>query len=236
MVIPQIKDWRTAVSIGRVPRLTYLTLFYNPVSTTKMYRTFTANYCESLRALDRHVVSDEEVIEGAKFPPSSRYQTCSATLALPQALFEALTEIPLASRPIKHWEGNAGPYLDPEEKNHPSSRHPFGDDEVLASVTRRVKVLQEFHAGQSPVIILQRQIRRFLLEKAIANAVVKIQACVRMWLVTREAMKQLKEILRETGELYLVQVPVVRKLLTAFRRADCVKRRMLMSHGARLSY
>lgn len=208
---PQVKDWHTTVSLGLAPRLTYLTLFYNPVSKMKMYRTFTANYCESLRGLDRHAVSDEEVIESAKFSPRSRYRTCSAALALPQALFKGLTDTTVAPPQIKHEGSNATlslpAYSDPLAKNYPSVGYALGDDEVFASVTRRVELLRTFHARHSPVIILQRQIRRFLKQRTISKAVVKIQAYARMWIVGWRATSQLKELLRETGELYLLKVP-----------------------------
>ncbi|CAN0527323.1 unnamed protein product, partial [Ectocarpus sp. 12 AP-2014] len=56
--------WRAVGGLGKAPKLTYLTLFFNPVCKRKMYRPFTTNCCESLRGLDLHAVSDEEVIEG----------------------------------------------------------------------------------------------------------------------------------------------------------------------------
>lgn len=175
-----------------------------------MYRTFTANYCESLRGLDRHAVSDEEVIEGTKFFRRSRYRTCSAALALPQALIQGLTDVVL-SRPHEENCNKEGKFArltpgQPAARTHPSFGRPSEDREVLAGVERRVGLLRRFHAKQSPVIIGQRQIRRFLLRRARAAAVVKIQAYLRMWFVGRRAMDQLKNLLRETGELYLTQV------------------------------
>lgn len=198
------------VSLGLAPRLTYLTLFYNPVSKMKMYRTFAANYCESLRGLDRHVISDEEVIQSAKFFLRSRYRTYSAALALPQALFEGLTEVVMAP-PYTENEGSNATMSVPARSDYlAKSCHSvcqsLRDDQVLASVTRRVELLRKFHARHSPVIILQREIRRFLIRMTALKAIVIIQARARMWMVGWRAMDQLRQLLSNTGELYLLKV------------------------------
>lgn len=140
------------------------------------------NRCESLRGLDLHTVSDEEVIEGSCFPRGSRFKTCSTALTLPRTLFKALTE--LNYRPMRE-----GP-----------QRVEAG---VLASVLRRVILLRAFHARNSPVIIGQRFVRHYVRD---SNAATRIQKYVRGWLMKRRTIRELTVILRDIGKLYLIQV------------------------------
>lgn len=206
-------EWRAVGGLGKAPKLTYLTLFFNPVCKRKMYRQFTTNCCGCLRGLDLHAVSDEEVVEGSKYLESSCWKACSSTLALPQPLFKALTEV--ASFTPTQQQRNAKPCGQSTRSTaeahlvgggHRPRCAPSYDDLVLASVLRRVQLLRKFHARNSPVIIGQRQIRRFLVKRFSYGAAVKIQTLVRKWLVELRAVVALKDILRETGELYLVQV------------------------------
>ncbi|CAN0527314.1 unnamed protein product, partial [Ectocarpus sp. 12 AP-2014] len=86
---------------------------------------------------------------------------------------------------------------------------------------RRVQLLRRFHARNSPVIMGQRQVRRFLGERFGVAAAVKIQARIRRWMVERRAVAALKNILRETDELYLVQemmTPTQLRSLAWFQR------------------
>ena len=53
--------------LSHAPSLVYLTLFDSPISLKKNYRHCTVNVILTLKALDNHVVSDEEIIEDAKF-------------------------------------------------------------------------------------------------------------------------------------------------------------------------
>lgn len=200
----QVMEWRAVGGLGTAPQLTYLTLFLNPVCKREIYRPFTTNCCESLRALDLHAISDEEVVEGFRFFEASRYRTCSSTLALPQALFTGLTKA--AFTPRKQCKPNQEPDSTPSHAHHQLRSGANHDVLVLASVTRRVQLLRKFHARNSPVIIGQRQIRRFLRQRFGVAAAVKIQTRVRKWIVKLRAVSALKDILRETGELYLVQV------------------------------
>lgn len=201
--------------LGGLPQLTYLTLFFNPVCKRDLYRPFTTNCCESLRGLDLHAISDEEVVEGLHFFNASRFRTCSSALALPQALFQGLTERAFAqSQEYKpdqspgrlSAQSTSNEVLVMRDGHHPLRIAPSRDDIVLASVSRRVQLLRKFHSRNSPVIIGQRQIRRFLRERFGVAAAVKIQTRVRRWVVKLRAISALKNILRESGELYLVQV------------------------------
>lgn len=191
-------EWRAVGGLGKAPKLTYLTLFFNPVCKRKMYRPFTTNCCESLRGLDLHAVSDEEVVEGANFFKASRFRTCSSALALPQPLFRGLTELNFS--PTQHGVHGNG--------HHPVCRAPDSDAISLARVLRRIQFLRKFHARNSPVIIGQRQVRRFLREIFGVAAAVKIQTHARKWIVQLRSVAALKDILRKSGELYLVQVSV----------------------------
>ncbi|CAN0152886.1 unnamed protein product, partial [Scytosiphon promiscuus] len=226
----KVMEWRAVGGLGALPQLAYLTLFFNPVCKREMYRPFTTNCCESLRGLDLHAVSDEEVVEGVHFFEASRYRTCANALALPQALFKGLTEMAFApSQQCK-------PHQDPDsiasqstsgdvsisrDGHHQVQGAPNRDFLVLSSVLRRVELLRKFHSRNSPVIIGQRQIRRFLRERFGVAAAVKIQTRVRKWFVKLRAISALKDILRESGELYLVQemmTPTQLRTLTWFQR------------------
>lgn len=170
------------------------------------------NCCESLRGLDLHVVSDEEVIEGSHFFRSSRYRSCSSALALPQPIFKGLTEITQTPNQDEQTETSSQLSPSPRANNaveYQARIFPYDDACILAGVVRRVRLLQRFHARNSPVIIGQRQIRRYAKHKARLVAAVRIQKNVRSWRVGLRAVRALKEILRGTGELYLIQVRYV---------------------------
>lgn len=176
-----------------------------------MYRTFTTNCCESLRGLDLHAVSDEEVVEGSPFSKDSRWSTCSSALALPQPLFKGLTEAALdlardecaeAGRSILPRTGTkVRGGCQPKPKKFPNV-----DARIVSSVSCRVGLLRKFHARNSPVIIVQRQVRRYICHQVIVAAAVRIQSCIRRWMVKLRATNALQLILRMRGELHLVQV------------------------------
>lgn len=206
----QVTEWQAVGSLGKAPQLTYLTLFSNPVSKKKAYRAFTTNCCEYLLGLDLHAVSDEEVVEGSPFCEGSRWKTCSSALALPQPLFKGLTEVALDSALDECAE--TGRSVSPLKETklrgdcHLTKSSPRGDARVVSSVSRRVELLRKFHARNSPVIIVQRQVRRYICHQAVVAAAVRIQSCVRRWMVKLQATNALQLILRKRGELHLVQV------------------------------
>ena len=68
------------------PNLMALTLYNTPLSLKPNYRHHVVNSIWSIRALDRHVVSDEEIIEDADFGgmfstlhPSFKVNLCPIT-------------------------------------------------------------------------------------------------------------------------------------------------------------
>ncbi|XP_039270532.2 uncharacterized protein LOC120345171 [Styela clava] len=61
-------------------RLTVLTLYDTPVSLKPNYRHHTVNSIWTLKALDHHVVSDEEIIEDAQF--NGRFRSYHPSLAI----------------------------------------------------------------------------------------------------------------------------------------------------------
>lgn len=93
-------------------------------------------------------------------------------------------------------------HLDQHDRSKTLNR----DANVLGSVLRRVRLLEKFHARNSPVIISQRQVRRFIKRVADACALVKIQSFARRCLVGLRAANALRDVLRAGGELHLVQV------------------------------
>lgn len=66
--------------------LTFLTLSDTPISVRRYYRHHVINTIWSLKALDRHVVSDEEIIEGARF--GGRFSAQSQAFQLPSSAFK----------------------------------------------------------------------------------------------------------------------------------------------------
>ncbi|XP_047655712.1 leucine-rich repeat and IQ domain-containing protein 3 isoform X1 [Tachysurus fulvidraco] len=62
------------------PSLSALTLYETPLSRTRNYRHCVINSIISLKALDHHVISDEEIIENWKLP--LRYQAMAPNLSL----------------------------------------------------------------------------------------------------------------------------------------------------------
>lgn len=199
------------MSLGRAQGLTYLTLFSNPICQVRQYRTIVARSCESLRGLDYYAVSDEEAIQGSRFFDGSRYRACSPAVAIPQALVVGFTE--LLSTPLerKHRQAQAQHGLRWSDCTHTVGRLPIGASavegrDILAKLHLRVRLLRRFHAHHSPVIICQGAMRRFLRYQTSSAAAVRIQASARMWFVLRRAREELVELLRQTDELYLIEV------------------------------
>merc|ERR1712185_174846 len=64
----QLGSLKVAGRLSALEKLLRVTLFDNPLATHPNYRHFLVNSIFSLRALDLHVISDEELIEGAQFP------------------------------------------------------------------------------------------------------------------------------------------------------------------------
>jgi hypothetical protein len=59
--------FETLQNLSTAPSLTILTLFDTPLFLKKNYRHHVVNSIWTLKALDHHVVSDEEIIEDAVF-------------------------------------------------------------------------------------------------------------------------------------------------------------------------
>ena len=111
-----------------------LTLYGNPLAKHPSYRHYCVNTLISLRALDLHVISDEELIEGATFSDSFGTK-CVAS------------ELPVFAPPLAPPEGQgaAGP-----EPN---------DTALLANVQQEIRALNAAHARLSPVLRLQAAAR-----------------------------------------------------------------------------
>ena len=63
-----ISKLETIRNLSSSPCLTILTLYDTPLSLKKNYRHHIVNGIWSLKALDFHVISDEEIIEDAEMP------------------------------------------------------------------------------------------------------------------------------------------------------------------------
>ncbi|XP_063714498.1 uncharacterized protein LOC134842203 [Symsagittifera roscoffensis] len=71
-------------ALSFAPSIEFLTLFDTPLSIRPSYRHHVVNSITTLKVLDCHVVSDEEVIEDAHFT-SDKFKTQADTLYLPLA-------------------------------------------------------------------------------------------------------------------------------------------------------
>ena len=110
--------------------LVRLTLFDNPLSRHPSYRHYCVNSLLPLRALDLHVISDEELIEGAHFSPN------------------LATKCPAASLPL----------FQPPPPTQLTV--PPRDEELEREVRRELAALNHTHARLSPVLKLQAVARR----------------------------------------------------------------------------
>jgi Leucine-rich repeat (LRR) protein len=62
-----IQKWQDLQSLTTMPSILHVTLFSNPVCNIPGYRHFMVNSISGLKALDYHVITDEERIEDASF-------------------------------------------------------------------------------------------------------------------------------------------------------------------------
>jgi len=128
----QLGSLKVAGRLSSLPKLVRVTLFDNPLATHPNYRHFLVNSLFSLRALDLHVISDEELIEGAQFPTN----------------FAALSEAALL------------PVFEHREGQPPAgSRQPPDQYAILKGLTQEIVALNKVHAKLSPVLHLQGAVR-----------------------------------------------------------------------------
>ncbi|KAM9685452.1 leucine-rich repeat and IQ domain-containing protein 3 [Trichechus inunguis] len=114
--------------------LTALTLFDCPVSLKKGYRHVLVNSIWSLKALDHHVISDEEIIQNWHLP--ERFRTCNHRLFF-----------------------NFCPAL----------RKGTTYEDEISNIKHIISKINEILAHNSPVLIIQRWIRGFLVRKKLSH-------------------------------------------------------------------
>ncbi|GFS23191.1 leucine-rich repeat and IQ domain-containing protein 3 [Elysia marginata] len=122
--------FETLQILGSSPSLTILTLYDTPLSLKKNYRHHVVNSIWTLKALDMHVISDEEIIEDAVF----------------DGHFKALT-----------------PPLRIDLCPHTSCDSDFQQEMAIFRGTNMA--INKILAKHSPVLIVQRYIRGFLLRR-----------------------------------------------------------------------
>ncbi|XP_076976733.1 leucine-rich repeat and IQ domain-containing protein 3 isoform X2 [Tamandua tetradactyla] len=120
--------------LSACPNLIALTMFDCPVSLKKGYRHVLVNSIWSLKALDHHVISDEEIIQNWHLP--ERFRTCNHRLFF-----------------------NICPAL---------RKGSTYEDEVN-NVRCIISKINEILAHNSPVLIVQRWIRGFLVRKKLSH-------------------------------------------------------------------
>ncbi|XP_005095281.1 uncharacterized protein LOC101845313 [Aplysia californica] len=137
--------FETLQILGSAPALTILTLFDTPLSLKKNYRHHVVNSIWSLKALDHHVISDEEIIEDAVF--SRRFTALSPPFRIDLC---------------------------------PQTQQNFTFDQemsVLRAVNARLSAIMARH---SPVLIVQRCLRGYLLRRKLG--IVKKMSPMKMML------------------------------------------------------
>ncbi|GFO39888.1 leucine-rich repeat and iq domain-containing protein 3 [Plakobranchus ocellatus] len=122
--------FETLQILGSSPSLTMLTLYDTPLSLKKNYRHHVVNSIWTLKALDMHVISDEEIIEDAVF----------------NGHFKALTP-PFRIDLCPHTPSN------------------FTFQQEMAVFDSINVTINKILAKHSPVLIVQRYIRGFLLRR-----------------------------------------------------------------------
>jgi hypothetical protein len=93
----QITKWQDLQSLTTLPKILHITLFSNPVCNIAGYRHFMVNSCPALKALDYHVITDEERIEDASFGYRFRGLNEFMKLYIPDYEHEASAEKHLIS-------------------------------------------------------------------------------------------------------------------------------------------
>ena len=77
----QITTWEEMSKLTALPSILHITLFDNACSSIEGYRLYMVNSIPTLIALDLHVITDEERIEGASF--SGYFESQSEHMSLP---------------------------------------------------------------------------------------------------------------------------------------------------------
>ncbi|KAL2089959.1 hypothetical protein ACEWY4_014647 [Coilia grayii] len=81
------------IGLSGCPNLTALTLHDTPLSLKENYRHCIVNSLWSLKALDKYVISDEEIIEGFSLPPKFKQKTPNLAVDLhPASIMETFKD------------------------------------------------------------------------------------------------------------------------------------------------
>ena len=131
----QLGSLKTAGRLAALPKLVRATFFDNPLATHQNYRHFLVNSIFSLRALDMHVISDEELIEGAKFPAA--FATLSEAALLPLYGADEIDEAAAAGVPSR----------------------PKSEAEQLRGLAAEIAALNRAQHKLSPVLTVQSAVR-----------------------------------------------------------------------------
>ncbi|CAM9101700.1 unnamed protein product [Chrysoparadoxa australica] len=186
-----IEDWRQPALLGETARLSYLTLYGNPLAERASYREFVANTCTALLGLDSHVLSDEELVEGASLGP--RYGSCTPNFQLPVQLLDVLKD-PVMPR-------FASSPLSPAY----SDMHKATESACLSKILRRLDILRRLHASNSPVILMQNAIRSWVQYRKHSSAAVQIQKQARVWVLHLKLKRELRALMVAAGRIDLIE-------------------------------
>ncbi|XP_004002132.3 leucine-rich repeat and IQ domain-containing protein 3 isoform X1 [Ovis aries] len=158
--------------LSACPSLIALTMFDCPVSLKKGYRHVLVNSIWTLKALDHHVISDEEIIQNWHLP--ERFKTCNHRL-----LFNFCSALKKGST---------------------------YEDEI-DNIKHIISKVNEILAHNSPVLIIQRWTRGFLVRKKVSHLFLykkrekSISECEKRWIYKHKGFddKLFKELFFQPG-------------------------------------
>ena len=170
-----LSEWNHLKAAILCPGVLHFTFFGNPVAAIPGYRHFMVNACRSLLALDTFIVTDEELLEDACF--GYRFRSMGEFMKL------HLPEFPTHKTASEH----------------------------LFNLEVDIYRLRRLYERNSPVIMIQRVWRgyfarhfAFLSTRTKKRAALRIQKCVRGWLLRKKLREELKAVLLESQQEYLL--------------------------------
>ena len=158
-----------------MPEILHITLFANPVCNIPGYRHFMVNSLPGLKALDYHVITDEERIEDASFGYRFRGLNEFMKLYIPDYTHENAAERHLISLDVDVYRLKRI-----FERNSPSI------------------LIQSLYRGYR-----SRNFQKIYFNEH-KTKIIKIQKVVRGWLCRRQIMRDLKALLEVEGEADLL--------------------------------
>ncbi|XP_020650339.3 leucine-rich repeat and IQ domain-containing protein 3 isoform X1 [Pogona vitticeps] len=174
-------------SLSFCPNLTALTLFNTPLCLKVAYRHIVVNSIFSLKALDYYVISDEEIIEDWRLP--AKYKPFTPSFFVDFCPLVGKEELP---QTIKN--GRKPLISTPAQWNN---RKEITFQEEMKRVREIISKINYVLAHHSPVVIIQKWIRGYLIRKRL---------CL---IPVREVLRQKRYFRDGTKGMYIQKRPTV---------------------------